>query len=61
MKLIFVDEEGDDVIISSDEEMIIALSAMNDNLMKLFVYCNDEEPKELDSDVVVTTFDSVGE
>ncbi|CAK1601785.1 unnamed protein product [Parnassius mnemosyne] len=48
------DEEGDDVTISSDDEMIIALSSMSENLMKLYVYCNDEAPKEIECDVVIT-------
>ncbi|XP_068626952.1 protein ref(2)P-like [Battus philenor] len=48
------DEEGDDVSISSDEEVIIALSSMTENLMKLNVYCMNNEPKEIDCDVVIT-------
>ncbi|CAH2050160.1 unnamed protein product, partial [Iphiclides podalirius] len=48
------DEEDDEVIISSDDEMMTALSAMNDNLMKIFVNCKNERPKEIECNVVIT-------
>ncbi|CAG4979621.1 unnamed protein product [Parnassius apollo] len=48
------DEEGDDVTISSDDEVIVALSSMSENLMKLYIHCDDEAPKEIECDVVIT-------
>ncbi|XP_013176863.1 PREDICTED: protein ref(2)P-like isoform X1 [Papilio xuthus] len=48
------DEDGDDITISSDDEMITALSSMTDNVMKLNVYCHEEGPQEIDCDVVIT-------
>lgn len=33
----FTDSEGDDIIISSDEELVIALNEMNNDICKLFV------------------------
>ncbi|XP_026731347.1 sequestosome-1-like isoform X2 [Trichoplusia ni] len=39
------DEEGDDVIVSSDEEVMTALQALNGEVIKLYVYCKREELK----------------
>ncbi|XP_014362884.2 sequestosome-1 isoform X1 [Papilio machaon] len=48
------DEDGDDITISSDDEMITALSSMTDNVMKLNIHCHEEGPQEVDCDVVIT-------
>ncbi|XP_050342546.1 sequestosome-1-like isoform X2 [Nymphalis io] len=50
------DEDGDDVVISSDDEIMIALSAMEDlDLVKLYVSCKDKVTKDNDEcDIVVT-------
>ncbi|CAH2239515.1 jg21520 [Pararge aegeria aegeria] len=39
------DEENDDIVISSDEELLIALQSMGDGPKKLYVYCKDKAPQ----------------
>ncbi|XP_046975964.1 protein ref(2)P-like isoform X2 [Vanessa cardui] len=50
------DEDGDDVAISSDDEIMIALSAMEDlDLVKLYVSCKEKMTKDDDEcDIVLT-------
>ncbi|XP_028155887.1 sequestosome-1-like isoform X1 [Ostrinia furnacalis] len=49
------DEEGDNITVSSDEEMVTALSTLcgDGNLIKLHVYVKDAE-KEDDADIIIT-------
>ncbi|XP_063838921.1 protein ref(2)P-like isoform X3 [Ostrinia nubilalis] len=49
------DEEGDNITVSSDEELVTALSTLcgNGNLIKLHVYVKDAE-KEDDADIIIT-------
>lgn len=50
-----IDEEGDDVTVSSDNELMIALVAMQtQNLMKLYIYCKDQKPQNEECDIVLT-------
>ncbi|CAH2102777.1 unnamed protein product [Euphydryas editha] len=51
------DEDGDDIALSSDDEIMIALSAMEDlDLIKLNIYCKDRVNKDDDEcDIVITT------
>lgn len=49
------DEEDDDVTVSSDNEVMIALVAMQQhNLIKLYVYCKDTKSQDDDCDIIVT-------
>ncbi|KAL0901759.1 hypothetical protein ABMA27_006935 [Loxostege sticticalis] len=50
------DEEGDNITISSDEEMVTALSALcgTGNLIKLNIYVKEAEEKDDDCDIVLT-------
>ncbi|CAK1544557.1 unnamed protein product [Leptosia nina] len=48
------DEEGDDVTISSDDEIMIALTSMSDDLKKLYVHCKESEERNDDCDIVIT-------
>lgn len=54
--LIFSDEDGDDIVLSSDDEIIIALSAMEElDIIKLYIHCEDRVNKDDDDcDIVVT-------
>lgn len=53
--MLFLDEEGDDVAISSDDEVMIALVAMRtQNLIKLYVSCKDQKPQDDDCEIIVT-------
>ncbi|XP_013194739.2 sequestosome-1 isoform X2 [Amyelois transitella] len=56
------DEEDDDITISSDEEVIAALTAItpNSNIIKLFVHCKDDEKKDDDDVEVVITAHTQG-
>ena len=48
MKITWRDEDGDDVSIESDEELLIALHEMKGPLYKLFVTaCHQDEPLKL--------------
>lgn len=51
-----IDEEGDDVTISSDDEVMTALSSLRGDLIKLNVYVKDEDDssKDDDCDIVIT-------
>lgn len=41
------DEDGDDVVISSDDEVMVALSQMmSTEIIKLYIYCKESEPEE---------------
>ncbi|CAH4030961.1 unnamed protein product [Pieris brassicae] len=52
--VLWKDEEGDDVMISSDDEIMIALTSMSDDLKKLYVYCKDPEEQQNECDIVIT-------
>lgn len=54
--VICIDEEGDNITISSDEEMVTALSALcgTGNLIKLNIYVKEAEEKDDDCDIVLT-------
>jgi len=46
MKITWRDEDGDDVSVESDEELLIALHEMKGPLYKLsLIACNQESPK----------------
>lgn len=53
---IFSDEDGDDIVLSSDDEIMIALSAMEElDIIKLYIHCEDRVNKDDDDcDIVVT-------
>ncbi|KAJ2947729.1 hypothetical protein O0L34_g9505 [Tuta absoluta] len=42
------DEEGDDVTVSSDDELMTALTGMSGNMVKLNILCKDTESKDYD-------------
>ncbi|XP_053611476.1 sequestosome-1-like isoform X2 [Plodia interpunctella] len=50
------DEEDDEITISSDEEVIAALTAITpvSNIIKLFVYCKDDKKDDDDVEVLIT-------
>ncbi|XP_035445751.2 sequestosome-1 isoform X1 [Spodoptera frugiperda] len=48
------DEDGDNVVISSDDEVMTALQALGGDVIRLFVYCKSEEPKDGGCDIVFT-------
>lgn len=50
------DEEEDDITISSDEEMMAALTAMFEinKPIKLYVYCKEAAPKDDDCDIIIS-------
>lgn len=52
--LYYLDEDGDDVVVSSDDEVMTALQALNGDVIKLFVYCKQDEAKDDDCDIVFT-------
>ncbi|XP_038207679.1 sequestosome-1-like isoform X2 [Zerene cesonia] len=47
------DEEGDDVTISSDDELMIALTSMSDDLKRLHVHLKEDSSND-DCDIVIT-------
>lgn len=53
---IFSDEDSDDIVLSSDDEIMIALSAMEElDIIKLYIHCEDRVNKDDDDcDIVVT-------
>ncbi|CAF4789646.1 unnamed protein product [Pieris macdunnoughi] len=53
--VLWKDEEGDDVMISSDDEIMIALTSMSDDLKKLYVYCKDPGEQHDECDIVITS------
>ncbi|XP_047019142.1 protein ref(2)P-like isoform X1 [Helicoverpa zea] len=48
------DEDGDDVVVSSDDEVMTALQALSGDVIKLYVYCKAEEAKDDDCDIILT-------
>jgi len=48
------DEDGDNVVISSDDEVMTALQVLGGDVIRLFVYCKSEEPKDEGCDIVFT-------
>ncbi|XP_050671029.1 sequestosome-1-like isoform X1 [Leptidea sinapis] len=52
--IVWKDEEGDEVTISSDDEVIIALTAISEDIKKLYVYCKDADHKNESCDVFIT-------
>ncbi|XP_045447630.1 protein ref(2)P-like isoform X2 [Melitaea cinxia] len=55
-KVSWKDEDGDDIVLSSDDEIMIALSAMEElDIIKLYIHCEDRVNKDDDDcDIVVT-------
>ncbi|CAH2989527.1 unnamed protein product [Chilo suppressalis] len=49
------DEDGDDVTISSDEELMTALTALYGNLVRLNLYVKCDSPKEEVCDIIFTS------
>ncbi|KAM3967423.1 uncharacterized protein ACR2FA_009433 isoform 2-T3 [Aphomia sociella] len=49
------DEENDDITISSDDELMAALAVLfgTQKVLKLYVYCKEEEGKDDDCDIVI--------
>lgn len=39
---------------SSDDEVMTALTSMRSDIVKLYVNCKDEQPKDIDCDIVIT-------
>ncbi|XP_022117322.2 sequestosome-1 isoform X3 [Pieris rapae] len=52
--VLWKDEEGDDVMISSDDEIMIALTSMSDDLKKLYVFCKYPQEQHNECDIVIT-------
>ncbi|CAH1639572.1 unnamed protein product, partial [Spodoptera littoralis] len=50
----WTDEDGDNVVISSDDEVMTALQVLGGDVIRLFVYCKSEEPKNEGCDIVFT-------
>ncbi|XP_048489250.1 protein ref(2)P isoform X3 [Plutella xylostella] len=52
------DEDGDDIIISSDDEVMIALGQISGDCVKLNVHCKDTEPEPKDEvcEILLQTF-----
>lgn len=50
----YLDEEGDDVVVSSDDELMTMLQALNGDVIKLFIYCKGNEVRDNDCDIVFT-------
>ncbi|CAH0695067.1 unnamed protein product [Spodoptera exigua] len=48
------DEDGDNVVISSDDEVMTALQVLGGDVIRLFVYCKSEEAKDDGCDIVFT-------
>lgn len=56
---IFLDEEGDDVIIASDEELLIFLQSMGDTEpKKLFIHVQEKQP-QAEAEVVFNSADAI--
>lgn len=53
-KVSWKDEEGDDIIISSDDEMMTALVSLESGLIKLNVHCKNPDIRDDDCEIEIT-------
>uniref|UniRef100_A0A1E1W8Z5 ZZ-type domain-containing protein n=1 Tax=Pectinophora gossypiella TaxID=13191 RepID=A0A1E1W8Z5_PECGO len=54
------DDEGDDVTVSSDDEIMTALTAMSGDLIKLHVYCKEAESED-EANIIITAISGSGD